>query len=1257
MPPVVLFVAEVVVDSLVYLGASAEFAAVVGNFIIDYGASIIGSLASMASSSLGQAIGAGAAPAAKYTFSVRQPITTHKVIVGQMKVGGAMTFIDTTPDNSTLFLVLTLTGHPVFSIDGIFLNDTYVPLNPTTGQAEEPIVWPDGTKPTNYTNHCQVYKGLGTVNGDAAMIAALILASEKWGPNFAQNSRGKIYIRLGWDTNLFGSTGVPNVAAVVRGRMIYDPRNTGTAIVTSSPGTPSLFTTATNHNLVPGQMAFIKDHSGAIPVSAPFWPAAQRNAVAQEYEVATTPSANTFTLYGIDSQALALTTGGSGGTITAMQWTDNSLLVLRDYLVEPVHGLGSIYDSETPEGLDITGANICDEVVPRVLPTTTFIVNPGSNQIIYTENQASGPLPPLCQVMVSSTGTLPGGLSANTPYFFAQEGGGPVGVLCVSSENATENPPRGVNFTSDGSGTMTITIVESLTPDVEKSSLAVYDNALRICTGNEVLLSNVGGTPPTGLAPGNYWAIFLADNVVQLASSFENARLGIPIVFTDNGSGTSFISVVSEVRFTCNGVLDTGDTRQNLITGMLTSMGGYLVPSGPSLNLYPAAYLTPTVALDEGDLRGPMQLTALMSGAQSFNSVKGTFIDPFNRGQPTDYPQQQNTTYIAQDNFEVVWRDLTLAYTNSSSMAQRLAKIELERIRRELTVTMPLKLTAFQVGSPDVIYINNTMLGWASETFEVSSWRFSISQTNGAPTLDVDVVARQTDAAVYAWTAAEEAAAKRQSNTNLPNPFVVAPPTGLTLASGGVLIIQQQDGTLVSRIQVGWTSPVDQFVLNGGFIEIWFKKSSDTAWIAGETVPGDQTIGYIENAEIGVDYDVSIRSRNAIGGVSDIAPPPFETVIFGYLVVGKSNAPSDISSIIVTVNGLSVTLAGTPIPDTDVVAYEYRYGAGAVWAGMTMIEQAAAVPNGSGGVAGACTSGNIPTGTWFFAVKAINRSGIYSINAAFSSDIGITNILPNGSIPGGYITAAMFASSIQPILIVASLGFTGSYVGQVVVLTSDQQLYRWTGSIWTADVPVVNLSGQITTSQITPNAITTPLLAANAVTAAQIAANTITSGNIAANAIQAGQLAVGAVNASFIIVDDIIVTGHLTTNAVTDSNYAQAGSQTINNSSAGMLVNVNYTTDGGTVLIQFTDYFVRSNSHSPTVQYTIVIDGSTVETINSGGSSESFNIVTAMNYLATGLSAGAHSFAVYGYCGLSGGDPSCLSEAATIITSELKDQN
>jgi hypothetical protein len=80
--------------------------------------------------------------------------------------------------------------------------------------------------------------------------------------------------------------------------------------------------------------------------------------------------------------------------------------------------------------------------------------------------------------------------------------------------------------------------------------------------------------------------------------------------------------------------------------------------------------------------------------------------------------------------------------------------------------------------------------------------------------------------------------------------------------------------------------------------------------------------------------------------------------------------------------------------------------------------------------------------------------------------------------------------------LVASLPVSDLFEGRVVFLTTDDKLYRYTGSAWTSSVPATDLSGQITDTQIADNAVTVGKIAANAVTANSIAAGAISARNI-----------------------------------------------------------------------------------------------------------------------------------------------------------------
>ena len=134
-----------------------------------------------------------------------------------------------------------------------------------------------------------------------------------------------------------------------------------------------------------------------------------------------------------------------------------------------------------------------------------------------------------------------------------------------------------------------------------------------------------------------------------------------------------------------------------------------------------------------------------------------------------------------------------------------------------------------------------------------------------------------------------------------------------------------------------------------------------------------------------------------------------------------------------------------------------------------------------------------------------------------------------GTVGDGTITAAKLAAGLTPIEFGSSLPSSGNFAGRMYFLTSDNKLYRHTGSAWISTTAAADVTGTIGTSQI----------AAGAVTANEIAANTITSGKIAAGAITTVALAAGAVNASKITAGTITAT-EIAANTIT-AGKIQAG--------------------------------------------------------------------------------------------------------------------
>lgn len=164
------------------------------------------------------------------------------------------------------------------------------------------------------------------------------------------------------------------------------------------------------------------------------------------------------------------------------------------------------------------------------------------------------------------------------------------------------------------------------------------------------------------------------------------------------------------------------------------------------------------------------------------------------------------------------------------------------------------------------------------------------------------------------------------------------------------------------------------------------------------------------------------------------------------------------------------------------------------------------------------------------------------------------------------LTVAKFAAGLRPVEIFGSLPTTGNVAGRLVFLTTDNKLYRHNGTTFVASIPTTDLSGTITSDQITANAITTGKIAAGAVTASQIAADAVNAGKIAAgsitsdkivaNAITADKIAAGSISAAKIEANTITA-GKIAAGAIGTSQLAAgaitAGSGIIENAAVETL--------------------------------------------------------------------------------------------------------
>ena len=81
----------------------------------------------------------------------------------------------------------------------------------------------------------------------------------------------------------------------------------------------------------------------------------------------------------------------------------------------------------------------------------------------------------------------------------------------------------------------------------------------------------------------------------------------------------------TESRYTINGTFESNGSPKQILENLLTAMGGSVIYSNGTFKTKAAKYVTPTVTLDEGDLRGSIALQSRRSRRDNYNAVKGVF--------------------------------------------------------------------------------------------------------------------------------------------------------------------------------------------------------------------------------------------------------------------------------------------------------------------------------------------------------------------------------------------------------------------------------------------------------------------------------------------------------------------------------------------------------------------------------------------------------------------------------------------------------
>lgn len=444
---------------------------------------------------------------------------------------------------------------------------------------------------------------------------------------------------------------------------------------------------------------------------------------------------------------------------------------------------------------------------------------------------------------------------------------------------------------------------------------------------------------------------YLLDSKYGLAESSSNINsTALSAAQTICDQDVSLEAGGTQKRFTCDGVLDTANSRQNNIESLLSSMVGKLIHSGGEYFISASAYVTPTVTIDESLMVGAISVKTKQSRRSIYNGVKGVFNSEQDNYITSDYPPVISSTYSAADG-DPIYLDMPLPFTTNHVRAQRIAKRILLQSRQQTQITVPCNLAALKFKAGDTIMITNAKIGWSAKIFEVTGYSLDFSASGE---IIVNVDALETASSIYDWTSSEEEDYLSGGEVDLYDGRTVAAPTQF---AGTASTAVNLDGTVVPQIVSTWTASVDAFVVKYDYQWSIDNNNWNTVDAEGTQFTISPTIG-------GATYYTRVRAVNDIGVRSAF-------VTANITAIGDNTAPALPTSVSATAGYKSISLEWTNPSDKDFSNVEvYR----ATSSGGTY-SVVASVGSGFGANAEFLNGGVSNSTTYYYKLKSVDYSG------------------------------------------------------------------------------------------------------------------------------------------------------------------------------------------------------------------------------------------------------------------------------------------
>lgn len=613
---------------------------------------------------------------------------------------------------------------------------------------------------------------------------------------------------------------------------------------------------------------------------------------------------------------------------------------------------------------------------------------------------------------------------------------------------------------------------------------------------------------------GNYG---VGSTVINLAGTFTSIQIGsflqfgsITDIFQVNGTifGAGGLTLSTPLTtaitngmsvdtiqniYECNAVIDTGKKLFDNVKIMLQGMRGLMPFSNGVYSLIIDRDVSSTFDLTPDNITS--DITVQTQGKdKKYNRVTVKFTNPTANWQSDSviYPEagsSDETQFLTEDNGEELAKTITMNTITSKYSAKDIAKIIcLASRQNELTVKVTATSEALAIAVADVVTLEHPSLGWtgaAKKQFRVIGMQL---KDDG----EVSLTLQEYNNGIYPWVTGDEIYSGIE--TVLPDPFQVEPPTNLNVVETTVI---ESDGSVLPALKATWTAADDAFVDQ---YEIRLNNTTSST-VQSFLTSAEELL--MSPVRVGQSYTVSVRSINALGSRSSFVVYNFGTAS------GDTTAPASPTNTDANGGFKQITVSWSNPTDADFKHVKLQVYNGSAWTDLGLSDSESFVHFIDGhGI------------TRYYRLASVDFSN--NVSAYTSSFSGTTDFVDSDSFTQN--VDDLFANAnVKQVDVVSSLPSSGEYTGQVVFLTGDNKLYRWTGSAWTAAVPSTDLTGEITETQISDLAISTPKLAAGAITTGKLDAGNINANVLTANTITGGLLATAGIITTAAQIEDLVV--------------------------------------------------------------------------------------------------------------------------------------